>query len=142
MPIQARDTGKTPLMFQPWIPHREAHCRLGETIYSFQMTVSKKRLSCILQTRFIGKLLTCVNEARKGGKESWNGPWVGFSACLLENVMIWKHLALMLLYAEDKYLPCRVLAGGAEGLATCCQINELTQVEERLHCSFIIDEQI
>lgn len=107
------------------------------------MTVSQKRLSCILQTGFIGKLLACLSEARKGGRESWSGPRVGFSACLLQNMMSWKHPALTRLRSGDKYLPCRVLAGGAEGLATTCgQIDELTQAEKRLHYSFITEEQI
>lgn len=47
-----------------------------------------------------------------------------------------KHLALMLLHSEGKHVLCRVLAGGAEVLATCCQTNQLTQGEGRLHYSF------
>lgn len=97
---------------------------------------NQKRLSHILQTAYFRKPLACVNEARKGGRRLQNGPWAGFSACRLQHMMSWKHLALMQLHSEGKYLLCRVLAGGAEVLATCCQTNTLTKGEERLNYSF------
>lgn len=135
MPTQARDTSKTPLT-QLWIPPREASCGFGKTVYFFQTTATKKGSSLIFQTGYTEKPLAHISEARKGGRGLQNGPWVGFSACPLQHTMSWKHLALMQIHSEGKYLLCRLLAGGAEILATGCQISALTKGEERLHYSF------
>ena len=85
-----------------------------------------------MQTGYVGKPLARASEARKGGRGLLNGPWVGFSACPLQHAMSWKHVALIQLHSEGKYLLCRILAGEAEVLAICCQSNALTKGEERI----------